>query len=281
MRGAGRPGPNRLGRGSESGGVQIVYVVQRAVRLHGTTRTATKQDACGGESGDGNESDTKVLDNDLQVEGAPELPVPKIRTDARGAACPSPIMTLSLDHVRDRLVTREPVTADPSGRIQAAVALTLVPGPDGPELLLIKRASHPGDPWSGQMALPGGRREPVDQDLIDTARRETMEETTVDLSRASLFGALDDLSPSIPHLPPMFVRPFVFALPDHPPVSASDEVALHLWIPCKRLASTRVRESITVRDRKLTVDGYRIGPHLVWGMTERILTPFLDLLLKD
>ena len=52
--------------------------------------------------------------------------------------------------------------------LQAAVAVVLrVAGPDL-DLLLIKRAQSERDPWSGHMALPGGRRDPGDDDLRAT-----------------------------------------------------------------------------------------------------------------
>ena len=207
--------------------------------------------------------------------------VPVVKYGRAQVGCSSDLMTdLTLDVVRDRLAGLTPVRADPSGRVEAAVALALAPGLDGDlDLLLIKRAARSDDPWSGQMALPGGRRERHDRDLLDTARRETREETAIDLGAAQLLGELDDLSPSTPHLPPVLVRPYVFSLEDRPAVTPSDEVALHLWVACKRLATTLATEEIEVRGRPLVVRGYRIGPHLVWGMTERILTPFLRLLL--
>lgn len=161
--------------------------------------------------------------------------------------------------------------------VGAAVALTLVPNRmDGLDLLFIKRAEHPGDPWSGQMALPGGRRDPTDPDLLVTALRETNEETGIDLTAEAVLGGLDDLSPVTPHLPPIVVRPFVFALARRPVIVPSQEVALHLWVPLEQLASSRVTAPVQVRGQHLTVPGYQIGPHLIWGMTERIVAPFLE-----
>ena len=164
---------------------------------------------------------------------------------------------------------------------EAAVALVLVPDGDRDvALLFIKRAEHPLDPWSGQIALPGGRRELGDPDLLATAVRETAEETSVELAAASLVGELDDLSPVSPHLPPLVVRPFVFALPAVPTIHLSPEVADYLWVPRRHLIDQLREESVTVRDRTLLVPGYRTGPHFIWGMTERIVTPFLQLALQ-
>ncbi len=182
-----------------------------------------------------------------------------------------------LEQLRARLGAHTPVPADPTGRREAAVALVLAPGDRGLELLLIKRCEHPEDPWSGQMAFPGGRRDEEDTDLLATAIRETREETGVELAAVDLVGQLDDLAPVTPVLPPVIVAPFVFGLVARPMVIPSAEVALHLWVPLAELPATRVRESLTVHGLHLTVGGYRLGPHLVWGMTERILTPLLDL----
>ena len=108
-----------------------------------------------------------------------------------------------------------------------------------------------------------------------TAIRETVEETAVVVSRHNLLGELDDLSPVSPHLPPIVVRPFVFALGAKPEVQGSDEVAMYLWVPIGELDGALVEESVEVRSGTLSVSGYRVGPHFVWGMTERILSPLL------
>lgn len=174
-------------------------------------------------------------------------------------------------HALDRLPIAPPLR-------EAAVAVTLAPDAAGrPTVLLIKRAEHPDDPWSGQIALPGGRRDRADADLRDTAIRETQEETGVRLAPRALLGELDDLRPVSPHLPPIVVRPFVFGLSHQPVVHPSGEVALHLWVPLEDLAGQRTEEEVQVRGLRLVMPGYRIGPHFLWGMTERIVTPFLTL----
>jgi 8-oxo-dGTP pyrophosphatase MutT (NUDIX family) len=159
----------------------------------------------------------------------------------------------------------------------AAVALVLAPLDGQPALLFIKRADDPRDPWSGQIALPGGRHDATDPDLLATAMRETEEETGLRLSPADRVGELDDLRPVSPHLPPLVVRPFVFSIPAAPPVRLSREVALHLWVPVESLGGHRTEETVQIRGLSLQMPGYRIGPHFIWGMTERIITPFLSL----
>src|SRR5512138_157863 len=80
-----------------------------------------------------------------------------------------------LDRLRERLAARAVLPEDDDPALRwAAVAVVLVPSPDA--VLLIRRAERPGDPWSGHMALPGGRRESGDADLVATAIREAAEE---------------------------------------------------------------------------------------------------------
>ncbi|MFA6028534.1 MAG: CoA pyrophosphatase [Elusimicrobiota bacterium] len=156
---------------------------------------------------------------------------------------------------------------------KSAVALVLAPGPRGREVLLIHRAEDPRDPWSGHMALPGGHREDGDRDLLDTAVRETFEETGVRLRRSDCVEALDDLRPRARSIPKVLIRPHVFLLERKPPVRASCEVAGILWAPLARLEGSRCR--VRVPDRKIHVDAFMLGPHIVWGITYRILCTFL------
>jgi len=168
--------------------------------------------------------------------------------------------------------------ADAPDARPAAVALVLLEGPQGLEIILIRRAERADDPWSGQIAFPGGRYEARDRDLEATAIRETREETGVDLSSAERLGALDDLYPRTSVLPPVVVRPFVFALARRAALVPSDEVQRAFWLPLARLAEPGVSREVTVtlRGAARVLPAYMVDGEMIWGMTERILTPFVD-----
>jgi 8-oxo-dGTP pyrophosphatase MutT (NUDIX family) len=128
------------------------------------------------------------------------------------------------------------------------------------------------------MGLPGGRRGPADSDLVETAVRESAEEIGVDLALAHRLGSLSDVVPRTPVLPPIAVRPFVFALPTRATVRLNAEVASAHWIELKRLsgAETRGQTTVTVRGEPLEVPAFIVEGMVVWGMTERILVSFFQ-----
>lgn len=186
----------------------------------------------------------------------------------------------ALARVRRALAARPATLAerDPPFR-EAAVTLVLRPSEasDDLELLLIRRATRDGDPWSGQIGLPGGRWDRVDESLEDTAMRETVEELGLDLrAHGEVLGTLDELRPRTPVLPPIIVRPFVCAVGPVPALLPSDEVAEYRWVQVGRLFApdTRVRTSVTVRGMRLSVEAYQMDDFTIWGMTERILSTF-------
>ncbi|MFP3234837.1 MAG: CoA pyrophosphatase [Nitrososphaeria archaeon] len=148
----------------------------------------------------------------------------------------------------------------PGGSHYAAVSVVLDPG--ARRVLIVKRTESPGDPWSGDWALPGGRMEPSDADLRQTAIRETMEETGIRLdSDAEQLLELDFFSPS--NAPWILVKPFVFRLLRDVEVRLSGELARYAWVPLEGLRASR---DATGRPEFLLEDGERI-----WGMTARIL----------
>jgi 8-oxo-dGTP pyrophosphatase MutT (NUDIX family) len=166
--------------------------------------------------------------------------------------------------------------------IAAAVAVILHDGDEGGglETLFIHRAVRAGDTWSGQIAFPGGRREPTDPDLLTTAIRETREEVGVDLSGAERLGVLDDLYPRTPVLPPVVVRPFVFALTARPTIAIGPEVQDAFWVSFRALLAPGMRSEMIVDHPGIprrALPAYALGNRVIWGMSERILTPLISL----
>lgn len=199
----------------------------------------------------------------------------------------SPLATFlarpDIARIARRIGERTPRAVEVTGNERfAAIALTLRPSAnDEPELLMIRRAEMEGDPWSGHIACPGGRMEPGDIDLAHTAMRETLEETGVDLARdGRILGALDDVAPRTPALPPLVIRPFVAIVSRAAVITPSDEVAEAFWVPLAAFlhAPSWGRETVPIRNEgSREVDVFRYGPFVVWGLTHRALTQFLEL----
>jgi 8-oxo-dGTP pyrophosphatase MutT (NUDIX family) len=161
---------------------------------------------------------------------------------------------------------------------RAAVAMVLRDGALGLELLFIRRSEHPNDPWSGQMAFPGGRSEAGDVDLRATAVRETREELALDLDAVGrLLGPLDEVR-AMARLRPMnlAIAPFVFRLEREPELTLSEEVESVHWIPVAALLDPKAR-SAHLYEHQGTMIEYpclRVGELMIWGLTYRM---FVDL----
>ena len=172
----------------------------------------------------------------------------------------------------------DPPPADP-GWLQAAVAVVVRATP-ALEMLLIKRARSERDPWSGHMALPGGRRDPADDSLRTTAVREALEETGVDLARAGVpLGRLDELRPGSVRLPKLTVAPFVWGVPAHAQARvASAEVEAVHWVALHTLRHPEAHADVDIPlpGGVRTFPCYRVVDEIVWGLTYRILRQFLE-----
>jgi 8-oxo-dGTP pyrophosphatase MutT (NUDIX family) len=164
---------------------------------------------------------------------------------------------------------------------RAAVALVLGPATRGLAVLLVRRSEREGDPWSGHMALPGGHAHELDADLLHTARRETLEEVGLELSRAELLGQLDDVSPM--RSSEIMVRPFAFWAEAPQTLSLSNELSEAIWVPLDELVTGTLRESreVEVRGTKLVVPAFVIEERVVWGMTFHVLDGFVSRLRRQ
>ena len=163
----------------------------------------------------------------------------------------------------------EPVENRPR---QAAVALLFIQ-PDKPRLVMIKRSTRDGDPWSGQMAFPGGHRE-GSESLVETAKRETFEEIGVDLSTARFLGTLPPLRlPERLNLPQMVIHPFGFELEVAPKTTANMEVAaVHSFSLSDLFEGVGRGEFVWQNNnRPITLPEVRLGGVKIWGISLRII----------
>jgi 8-oxo-dGTP pyrophosphatase MutT (NUDIX family) len=164
---------------------------------------------------------------------------------------------------------------------RSAVAAILRPGPEGPEVLLMKRAARDGDRWSGQIAMPGGMAEAHDRNSRATAVRETLEEVGLDLTRhARVLGRLDDQVAIARGRPlPLAITPWVFATERAAALRLNEEAELAFWLPLLRAAGGGIDDSVTVELAGLAqrLPAWRHEGHLVWGLTHRMLSALLKI----
>ncbi len=144
------------------------------------------------------------------------------------------------------------------------------------DLLLMHRAEHEDDPWSGHLSFPGGRVEPDDRDALHAAIRETREEVGVQLTPDQLVGQLDELStrPVRRHL---VIESFVFHVPELGPFTLNEEVqGVHRVNLEDLLAGVgRSRFPFTWRDQTIELPCVDVDGRRLWGLTLRIVDDLL------
>ena len=172
------------------------------------------------------------------------------------------------------------------GKRHAAVAAILRPGKTHTEALFILRSTKEGDPWSGQMAFPGGHYETHDESLRHTAERETLEEIGLDLvAHARYVGKIPDV-----HAQPrgkaykMVVSPYVYVLENlDADMSLNYEVAEVLWGSLNDMytGDSKTTQEFEFMGRSEHFPGYNVGGEVVWGLTLRMLDNFFTRLNPD
>jgi 8-oxo-dGTP pyrophosphatase MutT (NUDIX family) len=163
---------------------------------------------------------------------------------------------------------------------EAAVLVPVYRRQDGELMVVLVRRAQ-GGAHGGQLALPGGQRDPSDADLAATALREANEELGLTGDRVELLAAL----PVVETRTTGFrIAPFLARLAGPAPWRPEEgEVAEVVEVPVADLARPEVRAE-AVRDfpswpapRRVRL--WRVGGHEVWGVTYRILEPLVPRLL--
>jgi hypothetical protein len=89
---------------------------------------------------------------------------------------------------------------------------------------------------------------------------------------------LDEVRPRSPSLPPIVIRPHLFGALRRPQLTLSSEVAGSMWVSFSTLQRTHGEATVDVRGTSLQVPAFLIGPTVIWGLTERIITGFIELI---
>jgi 8-oxo-dGTP pyrophosphatase MutT (NUDIX family) len=166
--------------------------------------------------------------------------------------------------------------------IHSSVLILLFPSGNNGDisLVLILRPMYDGV-HSGQIALPGGRYEDSDKELIYTALREAREEIGIDSGNVHIIGRLTEL-----YIPPSnyVVAPFVGFIRDEPLFKPDlEEVEKIIVIKLKDLIeerSLKVKEFVVSNGIKVTAPCYDVDGHLIWGATAMILSEFREIVIR-
>ncbi len=187
----------------------------------------------------------------------------------------SPNLAHVAAQLRDHAPTQHPC---PAGYLESAVLMLVSEGREGLQVLLCERSDdNPRDAHKGQVSLPGGRRDPQDDDILATALREAGEEVGLDPARVQLLGRLDDFLTITNY----HVVPFVAAIDGFDGLSPhSAEIAEVFEFPLAALSDpARVRHVPWERHGRvedvLFIDH---NGHTVWGATARMLSLLMEII---
>ncbi|MGD2248020.1 MAG: CoA pyrophosphatase [Candidatus Methanofastidiosia archaeon] len=157
---------------------------------------------------------------------------------------------------------------------KAAVVILLTLKDNEPVILFVNRIDHPKDPWSGQMALPGGKKELEDSTLQDTIIRETQEEVGINLKKYQFLGVLHTENSVVK--PDMEILPFVVYCKEKPVVTVNkNELKEAVWISLPELEQNQTMATLPLGE----FPAFVVKEYTIWGVTYRIMNQFLQVLI--
>ena len=149
----------------------------------------------------------------------------------------------------------------------AAVAVLLKQEKEGFSVFFVKRVENVADPWSGQMAFPGGKRDEKDVNLKQTVVRETLEETGINLLDGCRFLGVLSVLRSRPK-PGLRILPFVVFVEHEPRVRLNrEELEDFYWIPFRELVQSKTFVKFDFGE----FPAHSVRNRVIWGLTYRIL----------
>lgn len=159
-----------------------------------------------------------------------------------------------------------------TGKVDAAVLVPLYPDPQHGLATVLTERRHDLRRHAGEIAFPGGRRDPG-EDLVTTALREAEEEIGLPRDAVRVIGALTPVTTMVTGFR---VYPFVSLIePGHAWLPHEPEVAAVLELPLARLQEGRRYRPLPRQGLPVPTAHYVVDGHLVWGATARMLGQLL------
>jgi len=179
----------------------------------------------------------------------------------------------------------QPESRPDKSLLRASVAIILRDGEQGTEFLMMQRAKHEQDPWSGQMSFPGGKIDSQDQSAKAAAIREAREEVGIELSEQDYIGQLDDLyGLKVDGRFSVHVSSFVFKPATESPLVPNHEVADLVWVPFSHMGDpNNEHDFYHPYDKLVKMPAVMINAEkdqILWGMSLRMMSMFYDLIDK-
>ena len=171
-----------------------------------------------------------------------------------------------------RLPTLDPEYYKDNNPRQSAVMMLFYPKNNQAHLVLIKRNAYPGV-HSSQISFPGGKAEPEDSGLADTALRETFEEVGVQPETIDIVMPFTQI-----YIPPsnFLVAPFLgVAMQELVFKPNTDEVVSIIELPMDVFLDDSIVVEVEMQTSyasKSMVPAFKVEEHIVWGATAMILS---------
>jgi len=191
------------------------------------------------------------------------------------------VLARTLAEVEARLAASSPWFDPDPAKMSAAVALVLREGPNDLEALFIRRAEHDEDPWSGDLAFPGGRIDPEDANGRAAAERETLEELSLDLTHGRPIGRISDV---LGHAESIRVSAYVYAVEGDPELVPNYEIREAFWSPLDHSndPERQAMRDFTYLDRTSAMPTVRLleDPRapVLWGITYKFMDDFMGVI---
>ena len=182
-----------------------------------------------------------------------------------------------LPQVVERALAHRKLKRVPDSGLKLAAVLVLVYQKDGDYCLLLNKRSEEVEHHRGEISFPGGARDLVDNEALDTALRETEEEMGIRRTDVSVLGEMDEVATRSRFRVQVFVGTIEYPYKFNP---NADEIAEIVEFPITALKDPKNQrvETRWQHGEQVNTYSYAYGEHLVFGATARILQQFLGLL---